>query len=114
MEYISGEQRQHYIEIDPEQRDHTNDAYDQQDGWHVPDIEQTLVQALQRAELFIVRSSTGQGVQRSLIDHGQSDDDSDKADGIQQKKRRDAKPGNQQATETRPQHTSHIDERRVE
>jgi hypothetical protein len=68
------------------QRDHTNDAYYQEDGWHVPDIEQTLAQALECAEFFLVRSSTGQGVQRSLIDHDQSDDDGDKTDGVQQKK----------------------------
>src|SRR6266487_4558558 len=114
MEYIGGEQRQHHIEIDPEQRDHPNDCYYQEDGWHVPDVEQTLAQALERAEFLIVRSSTGQGVQRSLIDHDQSDDDSEKTDGVQQKKRRDAEPGNAPTTETWPQHTSHIDERRVE
>src|SRR2546425_12937812 len=114
MEYIGGEQGQHHIEIDPEQRDHTNDSYHQEDGWHVPDVEQTLAQALEGAEFLIVRSSTGQGVQRSLIDHDQSDDDGDKTDGVQQEERRDAEPSNEQTTETWPQHTSHIDERRVE
>jgi hypothetical protein len=59
---LGSEQRQHHIEIDPEQRDHPNDCYYQEDGWHVPDVEQTLAQALERAEFLIVRSSTGQGV----------------------------------------------------
>src|SRR6266567_3151094 len=40
---------------------------------------QNLRCAQDSAEFLIVRSSTGQGVQRSLIDHDQSDDDGEKS-----------------------------------
>ena len=80
----------------------------------MPGIDQTLAQTLDRADFFIVRLSTRQRVQHSRINQEQTDDDRDKTERVQQKKWRDAEEGDEHTTKTWPQHTSHVDERRVE
>ena len=77
-------------------------------------VVEALAQALKGTELFLVCSSSGQGMQRACIDNDQSTDDGDKTERVQQKQRRNAEPGNEHTTQSRPQHTRHIDQRRVE